>query len=126
MHDRGSITVVRLALSLAQPHSLITHLSSSRDVDKTFKPLNPCCINMDNMHMVNVLILGRGAAFVFRCTRHFQPAAWGLRRASIEVGQIDQFELAAKGSGEARMAAEGTPSYKANSSIRRTGGVGQV
>lgn len=65
MPDRGSITVVRLALSLAQMHSLITHLSSGRDVDKTFKTLNPRCINVDNMHMVNVLILGRGAAFVF-------------------------------------------------------------
>lgn len=63
--DRGSITVVWLALSLAQLHSLITHLLSGQDVDKTFKPLNPRCINMDNMHIVNVLILGRGGGLVF-------------------------------------------------------------
>lgn len=92
MPDHGSITVVWLALSLAQLHSLITHLSSGQDVDKTFKPLNPRCINMDNMHIVNVLILGRGWVLGFDAPLHFNPAAWGLPRTSIEAGQIDPFE----------------------------------
>lgn len=78
--DRRSITVVRLALSLAQLHSLITHLSSGWDVDKTFKPLNPRCINMDNMHMVNVSILSWGAGVSFRCSRYFQPGVCAERQ----------------------------------------------
>lgn len=50
-----------LGLDTGSAALLITHLLSGRDVDKTFKSLNPRCINMDNMHMVNVFILGRGA-----------------------------------------------------------------
>lgn len=44
--DRRSIVAVRVALSLAQLHSLIIHPLICRDVDKAFKQLNPCCINM--------------------------------------------------------------------------------
>lgn len=57
LSDHSSIVAVWLALSLAQLHSLITHPLIGQDVDKAFKPLNPCCINMSNMHIVNVLIL---------------------------------------------------------------------
>lgn len=57
LSDHSSIVAVCLALSLAQLHSLITHPLIGQDVDKAFKPLNPCCINMSNMHIVNVLIL---------------------------------------------------------------------
>lgn len=74
MPDRGSIAAVWSALSLAQLHSLITHLSSVQDVDKTFKPLNPRRINMDNMHIVNVLILGRGGGLVFDAPPAFQSS----------------------------------------------------
>lgn len=41
---------VRLASSLAQLHSLITHPLIGQDVDKAFKQLNPCCINMQYAH----------------------------------------------------------------------------
>lgn len=55
--DHRSIMAVWFTLSLARLHGLIIRLLIVGDVDKAFKLLNPCCINMSRIHIVYVLIL---------------------------------------------------------------------
>lgn len=90
--DHRSAAALQFALSLAQLHSLIIHPLIGRDVDKAFKQLNPCCINMNNMHIVYVLIRSLCCNACIYCLLHFNQAALSFPEMSIEGGETDRFD----------------------------------
>lgn len=90
--DHRSAAALLFALSLVQLHSLIIHTLIGRDVDKAFKQLNPCCINMNNMHIVYVLILSLCWRACICCLLHFNRAALSFPEMSLEGGEIDRFD----------------------------------